>query len=108
MHMDHIQDRGAGVGKSAFAAFWFHIVAAIGCLPAMVGLPRRIGPRRIGAEPSAERKTGQAHPAHVARPGPRRGNLVEAAMLAIAAAEAREARKAAAARSGQGDPPHSP
>ncbi|MBL8704996.1 MAG: hypothetical protein JNM30_09145 [Rhodospirillales bacterium] len=103
MHMDHIQDRGAGTAKSAFAAFWFHIAAAIGCLPAMVGLSRR-----IGAERSADSKPRQANPAHVARPGPRRGNLVEAAMLAIAASEAREARKSAAARSGhQNDPPHS-
>jgi hypothetical protein len=105
MHMDHIQDRGAGTVRSAFAAFWFHLAAAIGCLPAMLGLSRNAGAQR-----SAEDTPRQAHRAHVAGPGPRRGNLVEAAMLAIAASEAREAaRKSAAARgSDQSDRPHSP
>jgi len=95
--MDHVQAQRAPAGMSLAGAFWFHVAAAIGLLPAMIGFDRRA--RRPA--PAARSRS------RLARPARGRGNLVEAAMLAIAAAEKREARKATAACSGQGDQPRS-
>ena len=82
--MERVQVHAAPAGTSLYGAFRFHLAAAIGLLPAMVGFGRAESHDRAGSPRRA------AYPV-VRRRIARRGNLIEAAMLAVAAAEAREA-----------------
>lgn len=78
--MEHVQVHAAPAGTSLYGAFRFHLAAAIGLLPAMVGFGRAESRHRHAALRPAVRRRIARH-----------GNLIEAAMLAVAAAEAREA-----------------